>query len=177
MKVLIAIDNSHCSHEAIKEVLTRPWKKNTKFRIVHVLEPIVTQFAMVAPQAVGLMVNAEKILRQQAEKFTAAAADKLEHTFHRDNISTRIIDGFVADSIIEHARVWKADLIVVGSHGRTGMDRLLLGSVAEKVVTHASCSVDVVKTRTSSRECCQSDTAAQNLIATKAGEKQNSLVN
>jgi nucleotide-binding universal stress UspA family protein len=48
-------------------------------------------------------------------------------------------------AIVDAAREWPADLIVMGSHGRRGLDRLLLGSVAESVVRHAPCSVDIVR--------------------------------
>jgi nucleotide-binding universal stress UspA family protein len=47
--------------------------------------------------------------------------------------------------ILEEARQWGADLIVLGSHGRGGMERFLMGSVAETVATHAECSVEVVR--------------------------------
>jgi nucleotide-binding universal stress UspA family protein len=47
--------------------------------------------------------------------------------------------------IIDEAKAWSADLIVVGSHGYTGIKRLLLGSVAQSVVSHAPCSVEVVR--------------------------------
>jgi nucleotide-binding universal stress UspA family protein len=145
MKVLIAIDNSHCSHEAVKSVLKRPWFKDTEFRVIHVVEPIVSQYSMVAPQAIGLMVNAEKVLREEGVRFTAETAEKIRTCVGVEKVSSRVIDGFVADAIIDHARWWQADLIVVGSHGRTGMERLLLGSVAEKIANHANCSVDVIK--------------------------------
>jgi len=47
--------------------------------------------------------------------------------------------------IIDDAKKWGADLIVVGSHGRTGLDRFLLGSVSEAVARHAACSVEIVR--------------------------------
>jgi nucleotide-binding universal stress UspA family protein len=50
-------------------------------------------------------------------------------------------------AIVDEASEWGADLIVMGSHGRTGLKRLLLGSVAGSVVSHAPCSVEVVRTR------------------------------
>jgi nucleotide-binding universal stress UspA family protein len=46
---------------------------------------------------------------------------------------------------VDLAKEWKADLIVLGSHGRRGMDRILMGSVSENVAIHAHCSVEVVR--------------------------------
>ena len=61
-----------------------------------------------------------------------------------------IPDGQRYDSVIvDEAENWKADLIVVGSHGYTGIKKWLLGSVAQSVVSHAPCSVEVVRSRAS----------------------------
>jgi len=60
-------------------------------------------------------------------------------------LESRVRRGDPSHEIVEEAKSWGADLIVVGSHGRTGMQRLLLGSVAEQVVRHAPCSVEVVR--------------------------------
>lgn len=50
-----------------------------------------------------------------------------------------------ARAILESADSWKADVIVMGSHGRRGLDRIVLGSVSESVALHAHCSVEVVR--------------------------------
>jgi nucleotide-binding universal stress UspA family protein len=55
-----------------------------------------------------------------------------------------VTEGRPAASIVEHARAEKADTIVVGTHGRTGLSRLVIGSVAERVVRLAPCDVLVV---------------------------------
>ena len=49
------------------------------------------------------------------------------------------------EAILEEATAWGADLIVLGSHGRRGIDRFLMGSTAESVATHAKCSVEVLR--------------------------------
>jgi nucleotide-binding universal stress UspA family protein len=56
-----------------------------------------------------------------------------------------IVEGRPYEAIIETAREKGVDLIVMGSHGRTGMERLLMGSVTERVVGHADCAVLIVK--------------------------------
>jgi len=63
------------------------------------------------------------------------------------SIESRVREGDPRREIVDEAKDWGADLIVVGSHGRTGMQRWLLGSVAEHVVRHAPCSVEVVRLR------------------------------
>jgi nucleotide-binding universal stress UspA family protein len=63
------------------------------------------------------------------------------------SVDTAVRQGDPRTLIVDEAKEWDADLIVMGSHGRTGLTRLLLGSVAQAVVAHAPCSVEVVRKR------------------------------
>jgi nucleotide-binding universal stress UspA family protein len=60
-------------------------------------------------------------------------------------VETSMREGNPATEIVDEAKEWRADLIIVGSHGYTGFKRLVLGSVAQSVVGHAPCSVEVVR--------------------------------
>ena len=64
-------------------------------------------------------------------------------------VDTAIEEGIAKSILVETAAKWPADLIVVGSHGRKGLARFLLGSVSEGVARHAPCSVLIVRTRPS----------------------------
>jgi nucleotide-binding universal stress UspA family protein len=77
-----------------------------------------------------------KDLLTRAAKFLAEAGFKAE---------TLLREGDVRETILDTAQEWKADLIVIGSRGRSGVQRLLLGSVAEPVARHAPCSVEIVR--------------------------------
>jgi nucleotide-binding universal stress UspA family protein len=63
----------------------------------------------------------------------------------RLKIETATFEGDARAVIVDEARKWSADLIVLGSHGYSGIKRLLLGSVASSVVSHAPCSVEIVR--------------------------------
>jgi nucleotide-binding universal stress UspA family protein len=92
----------------------------------------------------------EDISQQQvssAEQITRRAASALKETGL--SIETAVREGDPRSVIVDEADEWGADLIVVGSHGRTGLTRWLLGSVAQAIVGHASCSVEVVRQRRS----------------------------
>jgi len=65
-------------------------------------------------------------------------------------VDTAVEVGDIRERILDSAAEWGADLIVVGSHGRRGVQRFLLGSVAEFVARHAKCSVEIVRTSVSS---------------------------
>jgi nucleotide-binding universal stress UspA family protein len=148
MRVLIAIDDSGCSKLAIDAVVNRHWSDATQFRVIHVVEPIVLQYGLIAPQAVELMIEAEQKLKKHGQEFVDKTTEKLQTLFGAQAVTGEILHGNVSDTIVEDAIEWQADLIVIGSHGRTGMDRMFLGSVAEKVINRAPCSVDVVKLKT-----------------------------
>jgi nucleotide-binding universal stress UspA family protein len=60
-------------------------------------------------------------------------------------VQTSVEEGDPKSKIVDHAMSWNADLVVVGSHGRTGVERFLMGSVSAAVARHAPCSVEIVR--------------------------------
>ena len=88
--------------------------------------------------------------RERAKEFVAYATRKLEGTGFK--VSSSIEEGDARSVILREAEAWDADLIVLGSHGRTGLVRFLIGSVSEAVARHARCSVQIVRTRSVGRE-------------------------
>jgi nucleotide-binding universal stress UspA family protein len=81
---------------------------------------------------------------ERAQELVAAAADTLRAKGF-ETVDTAVREGDVRAEVIDAAAEWHADLIVIGSHGRKGMDRFLLGSVSEFVARHARCSVEIVR--------------------------------
>lgn len=144
MKILLAIDVSPYSQAAVDEIARRPWPPATITRVLSVIQPYpppATEFVLAA-------ATIDDVRRQQtadAEGLTRGAADVLKMA----NISTEtaVREGDPRSAIVDEAEQWGADLIVVGSHGRTGLKRWLMGSVAQAVVGHAPCSVEVVRKR------------------------------
>lgn len=66
-------------------------------------------------------------------------------------ISSKITEGHTLTEILDEAASWEADLIVLGSHGRRGLRRFLLGSVSSAVASHADCSVEIVRCRNANK--------------------------
>jgi len=144
MKILIAIDGSDFSHVALQNVIARPWPANTEVKVLHVVEP---PSLLMGREMGGYDPEFEmvwKALREQAKALVAKAAEKLRGA--KFNVSTELVEGDPKSQIIDAARNWHADLIVLGSHGRTGLSRFLIGSVSQDVVRHAHCSVEIVRT-------------------------------
>jgi nucleotide-binding universal stress UspA family protein len=137
MRILLAVDGSDPSRDAIDEVAGRPWPTPSNLRVVSVVRPFVP----------GAFAPSEVLQEhmKDAERIAAQAADRLTPSGLSVDIAVR--QGDPRTVIVDEATEWRADLIVVGSHGHTGLTRLLLGSVAQAVVAHAPCSVEVVRKR------------------------------
>jgi len=143
MKILIALDGSECSKAAIDFVLARPWLPDDSFLIVHVVEPIPADMGInYVPTCTTLCDNA---VFDAARSLTDDARARLEQGLPKNNIRCEVVSGMIKSEIIDLAKTWPADLIVMGSHGRKGVSRLFLGSVAEEVLKDAPCSVEIVK--------------------------------
>jgi len=144
MKILIAIDGSDFSQAALQSVIARPWPPDTEAKVLNVVEP---PSLLMGREMGGYDPEFEvvwKALREQAKHLVAKAAEKLRET--KLKVSTELVEGSPKSQIIDTANEWHADLIVLGSHGRTGLNRFLMGSVSQDVVRHAHCSVEIVRT-------------------------------
>jgi nucleotide-binding universal stress UspA family protein len=146
MKVLLAIDGSECSDVAVNEVASRPWPAVSEFKILTAYElPL-----MPTPEAWAISADycdrLSDAVREQALTTSEAARTKLTGAFGgKFSVTSEILAGSPKAVILERAESWDADLIVMGSHGYRAWERFLLGSVSQAVVSHAKCSVEVVR--------------------------------
>ncbi len=147
MKILIATDGSDYSKAAVEECcrwVIQP--ENAEVLIVSTFEdghPISTEPFAISAEYYQKLVDA---VREQSQSFVEEAKKTIRGRFPAAEfvISTEALAGSPDQQIVERAKEWKADLIVVGSHGRGFWGRLL-GSVSDGVVHHAPCSVLVVR--------------------------------
>lgn len=146
MRILLAIDDSECSREAIRSVSAQFRQKGTEVRVLHVVEPIAAYIsAELIPHFVPHVAKVEEERRKQAQELVQHAARQLRKAGFKT--SEFVDEGDPKAKIIDQAASSEADLIVVGSHGWKGLNRFLLGSVSESVVRHAGCSVEIVRVR------------------------------
>jgi len=142
MKILIGVDESPFSKRAIDFLKSMHWPEGTKVVVFSAAQIPVTVWA----EAYGAMVPdatyTEHEVRRHEEFTQATAKDLAAYGFTTES---KVVTGDPRVEIIDMAEKEKVDLIVVGSHGRTGLAKLMLGSVASHVVAHAPCSVMVVK--------------------------------
>ena len=148
MKILLGTDGSECSALAAQSIAQRPWPADTQVRILSVVELALTnmQAAFEPPFADPETMAA---LRENAMKHAQDAIASAEEVLTAAGLKTAedisVLVDPVKQVILDDASQWGADLIVVGSHGRRGFDRLLMGSVSEGVALHATCSVEVIR--------------------------------
>jgi nucleotide-binding universal stress UspA family protein len=92
------------------------------------------------------LAQANSSLRE-ALSLSRRGADILEEFFPSWEVHAQIAPGSPAAEVVKKAELWKADLVAVGSHGLAALGRLFLGSVSQKIVTDAHCSVRVARKR------------------------------
>lgn len=145
MNILVAIDDSEFSRVVLESIMERPWQQGCIFKIISVVEPFHPEYAGWHTSYIPLAIEAQKEVVDAAQKLVDSAVASLKPRFGDTNVIGEVIEGYVTDKILETAKSWPAEMILVGSHGRTGFTKLFLGSVSEGVVSHAPCSVEVVK--------------------------------
>jgi nucleotide-binding universal stress UspA family protein len=149
MKILLAVDSSKYSAAAIKEVAKRPWPPNSTVRVLSVVEP----YPGIAVEAWAggreSLETLDREMKRRAINLTKKTVDRLKTKELKVDAVVRT--GAPSSEIVDEAHKWSADLIVLGSHGYTGVKRLILGSVAMSVVGHAPCSVEVVRRKGSKK--------------------------
>jgi nucleotide-binding universal stress UspA family protein len=144
MKILLAMDSSKFSQAAARAVARHFQKKGTEVRVLHVVEPVGAYVSVdLIPHLVPAIAKIEEERRGQAQTLVQRAAQQLRKAGFK---SSGVVEaGNPKTTIVDYAKRWRADLIVLGSHGWKGLGRFLMGSVSEAVSHHAGCSVEIVR--------------------------------
>jgi nucleotide-binding universal stress UspA family protein len=145
MRILLAIDDSRFSQAAIETVTEQARPHDTDVRILHVVE---SPPLLVAREMGGYDPALETALESQKQDAEALVLKATELLRARGlKVAATVEVGDPKSKILDVAEGWRADLIVVGSHGRRGFERFLMGSVSDAVARHAKCSVQIVRIR------------------------------
>jgi nucleotide-binding universal stress UspA family protein len=141
MRVLIAVDGSAGAAEAVALAQTIPWPAHSRLRIVSVAEP----GAWIPPLPRVPMTAAPVLEPELVAYFEAQQAEIVARFALVGDAEAAILRGRPASSIIDDARDFGADVVIVGSRGHGAIASLLLGSVSAEVVDHAPCPVLVAR--------------------------------
>ncbi len=149
-KILLGTDGSQSAAAAAKSVAGRPWPAGTQAKIVSAVELLMPENAMsISSPAPVYPASLLEEVWSDARKRAQDAVEETRKTLV--DAGMKIADGEATPDgdprviLLDQAKEWGADLIVLGSHGRRGMDRVLMGSVSESVAMHAHCSVEVIR--------------------------------
>lgn len=141
-RILVPVDDSDTSRQALLEATRFCCDQHGKTRLVHVID--LAQFTWGGAEFVDVG-ELQSTLRSAGRKvLDGAAALMQENGIEAETALIEIWGGAISSALIEDAKTWPADIIIMGSHGWTGLDHLLLGSVAEGVVRHAPVPVLII---------------------------------
>jgi len=140
--ILVPVDFSAHSVRSLEYAVALASRFHASLELMHVAEDPATA-AWAAEGAVLDVAGIRAALVEDAERQLVEYRARVEALDMAAMTTVRI--GSPASAIVEHAQAVRADLIVMGTHGRSGISHLFLGSVAERVVRHASCPVFTVR--------------------------------
>ena len=143
-KILVAIDGSQASMDAADYAIEMTKKDGAQLIALNVIHIPLSSYGLITPK------DELKHPKERQEMLEAKQLfDKLIQSAKQNNVElkTEVIDSqmSVEGAIVEYAESQGVDLIVIGTRGRSGFKKMLLGSVASGVVTYATCPVMVVK--------------------------------
>jgi len=141
-RILVPVDGSPTSTAGLKEALKLAKNQRARLRLLHAVNEMIIfntpESSINIARLAKALERGGKRLLGKAGKLALSGGIRAESELLKNN------GGRVADVIVERAKRWRADLIVMGTHGRRGMKRMLMGSDAELVVRHAAVPVLLV---------------------------------
>jgi len=149
-RILVPIDGSPASNLGLNEAIKLAKDQGAKLRLFHLVDEYIG-----VSSAEGVMLDTSDLLeslRQGGKKII----EKAEALARRNGLTPESVmiesfGGRAADFIVQQAKKWRADLIVLGTHGRRGVKRLVMGSDAEQVVRTTRVPVLLVRSKTTTR--------------------------
>lgn len=142
--ILVPTDGSATSDKAVTEAIAMARLSGGSIRLLHLVDALTVAsvadgFASYAAEVLPLLREAGEKVLEAARQRVAAAGVGVETTLRE------VVAGRVCDLVQQEAAAWPADLIVIGTHGRRGVQRLLLGSDAEQILRSATVPVLLVR--------------------------------
>ncbi len=143
MKMVLGFDDSPHAQAALRWICSQSWPAGTRVIVASAVRAPVTAYAEIYAPAVAYPPEVVDDLTRHHQELADRARTELQAA--GITAESRVLQGDAREVLVDVARSEGAELVVVGSHGRTGLAKLVLGSVAAHVVGHAPCSVMVVK--------------------------------
>lgn len=148
MKVVLAVDDSVYSQEVINAVIDRQWPIDTEFKVLSVLEPLD---CCLDDKFQDLFLDINEKRNKAANHLAKSVREKIEATIPGVKVHYEVRTGNPKSEVVDAAVEWCADRIMIGAHGHRGCPHNLIGSVSRAVATHAPCTVEIVRSKESSK--------------------------
>ena len=145
-RILVPVDGSHTATLGLEQAVHIAKEHHSKLRVISVVDELVVIQATGPGFDTGAVIDALKAGGRRVIANALKLTDR--HDIKAEAALFETLGNGVADVIVRDARKWKADLIVMGTHGRRGINRLMLGSDAETVLRTAQCPVLMVRSPT-----------------------------
>jgi nucleotide-binding universal stress UspA family protein len=142
MKILLAVDDSKYSEAATQAIVRQMRPEDAEVCVFHVVVPL-----LIIPYGYMGQVETLEAAQQERLKEGKELAERTAQQLRSAGFQAYAVteEGEPKTAILEKAAQWTADVIFMGSHGRKGIDRFLIGSASEAVLRHAHCSVEIVR--------------------------------
>ncbi|HET9663622.1 MAG TPA: universal stress protein [Burkholderiales bacterium] len=146
-RIFVPVDGSETSARGLKEALKLAKQTGARLRLLHVIDESV----LALTPEVGVVDIAGSLMEAGKKTLKRARSMAERHGIKTDSVMPENFSGRVADVILNEARKWRADVIVMGTHGRRGVSHMLLGSDAEGVVRGSTVPVLLVRGKAAAR--------------------------
>lgn len=144
MRIVVGIENRLYGEAIIKFIGTQSWPAGTEFFLVNVVEQLAPSEVLrriSCPDVVALLEAKQSIAKELLDDLTTQLEDTMPDCVTR----TKVLYGSAKERLLEEVEALQSDMLIVGSHGHTGSTRFMMGSVSLALLSHAPCTMRVVK--------------------------------
>jgi nucleotide-binding universal stress UspA family protein len=149
-RILVPLDGSRTAKRGLEEAIRLARIHKSRLHLIHVVDVFVVTPTLEGGRYVDDIQNSFRASGAKLLKTAEAAIRK--RGLKADSVMFEIIGGRAADIIVAQAKKWRADIIVIGTHGRRGLNRLVMGSDAEQIIRSSPVPVLTVRSGASARQ-------------------------
>ena len=172
MRVLIAVEDELYAKAMVDFVGAHRWQPGTMFKIIHAVEPAFVGDRITAVYGSDLQNQILQEAMEYGRRLIVSTKEALQSKVGAGNpVETNVSIGRPHHVILDAAQLWKPDMIVLGSHGRTGFSKFLLGSVSMTVLSHADTSCVIVRLPSTAKVDKERVSEESRSVATPAAAK------
>ena len=149
-RILVPVDGSHTSTQGLSEAIKLAKVQKAKLRLIHVVDELILTGGI--DGSADYSGNLLESLRDGGKSILRTAESRVQrHGLNSESVMLEHFGNQAAGLIVKDAKKWKADLIVLGTHGRRGIRRLVMGSDAEEIVRTSPVPVLLVRSKSSDK--------------------------